>query len=290
MAFGWADFAADELRHVLPDEVARHFDWSTLLLQFGRFVPEDRLDHQTDLLFRIQTCNLDENGAAHGIGERANPETARWHRGHAYIYMVLLHEQQSRQVPLDLLRSMLSIWQRDIAEHGPEEHGNCLRLPPIVPVVLSRGNSPVRVDPDLEACIDFAPEALSVIQPYVPTFHWLVDDLTSQSSQELKARSVAPFLKLALFCLGRSQEPSFLQELTGWGAEFEMVFSETGGRPRGRDAAALPALGMRRARRQDRRCARTRSRHPRQRNVLERRQRSHAGRLELAARNLKIVP
>jgi predicted transposase YdaD len=46
--------AAEELRHVLPDRVARHIDWQTLEPLPGSFVDDELRERHADLLYRVR--------------------------------------------------------------------------------------------------------------------------------------------------------------------------------------------------------------------------------------------
>ena len=136
------------LRGYLPEPVAGLLDPDTPPEAMeGSFVDEDAASTQCDALFRV-----------------------RLRTGHdARIYVLLEHKSHvDAGTPLQILKYMVGIWQREIAD-GTAKEG----LPPIIPLVFYHGRGRWTVPRSVAETIA-APEGLV---PFLKDFAYILHDL-----------------------------------------------------------------------------------------------------------------
>jgi hypothetical protein len=94
--FSQPEHAAGELRSLLPAEVARRIDWSTLQLLSESFIGPRLGELRADLVFSVK------------LDGRA-----------AYFYVLLEHQSTTdRRMPLRMLRYMIQIWDAHLRAHA----------------------------------------------------------------------------------------------------------------------------------------------------------------------------
>jgi hypothetical protein len=180
--FSRPERAAEVLRHVLPADIARRIDWSTLTREPGSFIDETMHSSQADLLF---SAALD--------GE--------------VVRLYVLFEHQStfdRWMPLRLLRYMVRIWEV-VRKAEPDTP----RLPVIFPVVMHHGEDVWSGSLQFSALFAAPDDAM----PYVPQFRFLLDDLAAQDPEALLERAMSAFGRLGLAALQQARSPTALAEL-----------------------------------------------------------------------------
>lgn len=178
--------ASELFRAVLPPRLARQLDFSTLTLQAGSFVDDTLAARYSDLLFKIQYAG----------------------RG---VFLYLLFEHQSRPDPLmpyRLMRYMADIWARYLKDHPTAK-----RLPVVIPVVLHHGRGGWRVPRRMLKLYDLPADMLDKVQPFVPDFSFILDDLATQSDQEVRLRAVSALSKLVLWSLKNAHLEAGLVDL-----------------------------------------------------------------------------
>ena len=157
--FGQVEYAREELRSLLPSEIAAEIDWSTLSLEPGTFVDSHLTERETDLLYRMQLCGRD-----------------------ACVYVLFEHQSEvDARMPFRLLRYEVRIWE------AWEKDNPGAPLPPIIPVVLSQSKGGWTVPKNFESTIALqdAPDALL---RFIPKFEYLVDDIGLSTDQALDLR------------------------------------------------------------------------------------------------------
>ncbi len=198
--FGHPERAAAELRAVLPAHVVSEVDWSSLRREPGSVVDPELRETESDLLF-----------------------TARLHTGRSLLLYVLLEHQSTvdRWMALRMLRYVV----RQV-ERWRQEHPESTRLPVIIPLVMYHGpdgawTAPRRVEDLFE--LPEAEEERERWRALVPRFEYLLDDLTAEREEALRARSGPPLARLAWLMLryGRTQE--LARKLPDWVALFAQV-------------------------------------------------------------------
>jgi hypothetical protein len=187
--FSHPERAAAELRAVLPPEVVACVDWTTLRHESGSVVDPELRESQSDLLF-----------------------SAQFHGGQPVLLYFLLEHQSSvdRWMAFRMLRYVvrqLELWR--------QQHPDSETLPVIIPVVLYHGPEKGWTAPRQVAELFSLPvEALERWHPLVPRLEYLVDDLTAEREEALRARPGPPLVPLALLLLrfGRSEQVAVLLE------------------------------------------------------------------------------
>lgn len=209
--FSAPERAAEELRAVLPTEIAARIDWSTLTLEPGEFVDEELRKQSTDLLFSAR------------IGGRRT-----------LIYLLLEHQSTpDALMPVRMLRYIAMIWSAWLRENP-----TATRVPPIVPVVVHHGLSVWTAPRELSACLDCAPDDLAALAPLLPQLELLVDDLAAQPDDALRARAASALVTLVLLVLKHARGAEDIdQRLSRW---CELV-AEVGAAPHGLHAVAAIA-------------------------------------------------
>lgn len=178
------------LRELLPRALCDAIAWDTVTGEPGSFVDPALADHHSDLLF-----------------------SARTRTGDPLLVHLLLEHQSTRDpvMPLRTLTYEARIWGR-FHKDRPGEW-----LPPIIAVVISHvpgGWTAARSFEEL-----FAPSIMTIpgLVALVPRFSLVIADLSELSNEDLKARSLAAFQKLALWLLRDARDPvRLLQNFGTW--------------------------------------------------------------------------
>lgn len=196
--FDHPENAAAELRAVLPEHVVSQVDWSSLRVESGSVVDSDLRETESDLLF-----------SAHLRG------------GHPLLLYVLLEHQSSvdRWMALRMLRYVVRLLER-----WRQHHLDSTTLPLIIPLVMYHGPDGAWTAPRrVEDLFEFPGAAHEQWRALVPRFEYLLDDLTAEREEALKARPGPPMARLAWLALryGRSEE--LARRLPEWVALFAQV-------------------------------------------------------------------
>lgn len=173
--------AASELRAVLPPALSARIDWASLVREPGSFVDAHLTDRHTDLLFSVR-CD-----------------------GHpAFLYLLLEH--QSRSDPLmafRLLRYVVRIWEQFL---GARPEAN--RLPAVLPVVVyhsDAGGARWSAPKDVRLLLDLDEDLLNAASALLPSFPFIVDDLTGADAESLHARLLTSVAEAGLLMLARAR-------------------------------------------------------------------------------------
>jgi predicted transposase YdaD len=206
-AFSRQENAAAEFRAVLPPALIARIDWSTLHLTDGHYVDEDLASRQSDLLYTAQL-----GGTAVGL------------------YVLFEHQSTADPLmPFRLLRYMVRIWDRWLADRGGQEHPKT--LPAIVPVVLAHAEGGWTAPVSMQELYGIAPDILHAVQEHLPRFEMVLDDLSCQSDEELRAKAHAGLGLLALFLMRWSRNGTeLLERLAEWSDVWRAVWEAPDGR------------------------------------------------------------
>ena len=149
--------------HSLLRALGRQIAWPTLRLESGIAVGDEDLDEQRmDLVY-----------------------SARVGRRRLLIY--LLAEHQSKVDPwmaFRLLCYLVAIWKGYRAQHPRAK-----KLPAILPIVVHHSPTGWTAPVAFEELLDVDTELLDALGPHVPRFRFLLDDLSSQTDGDLRART-----------------------------------------------------------------------------------------------------
>jgi predicted transposase/invertase (TIGR01784 family) len=177
--FSRPHLAADQLRAVLPPALLEQLDLDQLRATDTSFIAQSLGTYEADLLFELP-----------------------WAGRSAYVYV--LHEHQASVdafMAQRLLTYMGLIW----AQYR-KAYRDTKSLPPIVPVVIYQGRQPWTAATAFDALVDYPPDARSLLAPHVPSFEFVLDDLSRSSERSLRSRSEDPLAALTLLLLKRAQE------------------------------------------------------------------------------------
>ena len=196
--FGHPERAAAELRAVLPAHVVSEVDWTSLRREPVSVVGPELRETESDLLF-----------------------TARLRTGQPLLLYVLL-EHQSSVDPWMALR-MLRYVVRQV-ERWRQEHPRSTRLPVIIPLVMYHGPDGAWLAPRrVEDLFDLPGGQREQWQALVPHFEYLLDDLTAEREEALRARPGPPLARLAWLVLRYGRTGELALKLPDWVALFAQV-------------------------------------------------------------------
>ncbi len=165
--------AASLLASVLPRALVKRIDWSTLELVSPESVDAGLDRRQADLIYRVRV-------------------------GHRDARLLVVFEHQSRvdpRMPLRLLTYMTRTWERFVADEPDQP------LPVIVPVVLYHGQARWTAARSLVELFELDEVLASTLQTYVPSFTFVLDDLTKLRAAGLRTRGLTPWATMALVLL-----------------------------------------------------------------------------------------
>lgn len=176
--FGNVEHARPALANLLPSQVSRLVDFSTLALQNGHFVNTDLARSETDLLFSAQIAGKP---------------------GKIYVLFEHMSSPEHLMV-LRMLRYLLDIWEDFVAANPGTK-----KLPVIIPLVLhhspSGWTSPLR----LEELLDIDEEGLKIVSDHVPRFGMVLHDISGVSDDELMNRAMTALVRITLLLLRHGQ-------------------------------------------------------------------------------------
>jgi predicted transposase/invertase (TIGR01784 family) len=177
--FSDPEHARGELAEILPAELSRQIDWSTLRLLPGSYVDAKLSELRSDVLFSVR------------LGGRQ-----------VLLYLLLEHQSSvDERMALRLLGYMVRIWEDHLRDHPEAE-----LLPVIVPAVVYHGEHGWTQPLTMRALLDVDAAMAAELGRYVPDFEHRLDDLSSADAEELRARSMSAMAQLCLFCLSRARQ------------------------------------------------------------------------------------
>jgi hypothetical protein len=147
--------------------------------------------------------------------------TARLRTGGSLLLYVLLEHQSSvdRWMALRMLRYVV----RQV-ERWRQEHPESAVLPLIIPLVMYHGPEGAWTAPRrVEDLFDLPEEGREVWRALVPRFEYLLDDLTAEREEALRARPGPPLARLAWLVLRYGRTEELAQRLPEWVALFAQV-------------------------------------------------------------------
>ncbi len=172
--------AAGLLRELLPAALRDLIAWDTLHGESGSFVDPALADHHSDLLF-----------------------SARLRTIPSVLIQVLLEHQSTADpgMPLRTLSYRTRVWNR-LRKERPEA-----RLPPVLAVLVSHVPGGWTTSRSLDDMFDPSVLAIPGLSASIPRSSLIIDDLAGLSNEDLKARALAAFQKLALWLLRDARDP-----------------------------------------------------------------------------------
>jgi predicted transposase YdaD len=200
--FSHPERAAVELRSALPARIVEQVDWSTLRLEPSSVVDEELRETESDLLF-----------------------SATLRTGRPMLVYILLEHQSTvdRWMALRMLHYVvrtLDVWRK--------EHPESELLPVVLSQVMYHGvdgawTAPRRVEELFD--LPSAEEAREPWCAWVPRFEYLLDDLTAEREEVLRARTGPPLVQLAYLVLRYGRTEELVEHLPRWQELFAQVFA-----------------------------------------------------------------
>ena len=202
-AFSDPQVAASLFKSQLPKRLVERIDWGSLALVPGTFVDEALSSRHSDLLY---TCKL----------------------GSKTVLLYLLLEHQSSEdpwMPLRMLRYLLRIWDRWLAEHPKAK-----RLPPVIPIVLHHGPKPWAPTTEVFDLIELEEDLRPMLAAYLPHMRFVLDDLGGLKDEALAERSLEVFAEITLRALARLRDsPDPVADLKRWLPLFHTMLHDNSG-------------------------------------------------------------
>jgi len=190
--FGQPSCAAEELRVVLPPEVAGELRLDPLAPVDGAFIDAALDESNADLLFTV-ALRCDD-------GRRA--------------YVLLEHQStHDERMAWRLLEYQMRIWERHRADHPHDAV-----VPPILVELLHHGPRPWPAATRFDAVLGLDAPVRSAFGARLLDFEYVLDDLATQDDAALLARDRSAVVKVALLALRNSRSHPRLHELIA--AEF----------------------------------------------------------------------
>ncbi|HEX8115254.1 MAG TPA: Rpn family recombination-promoting nuclease/putative transposase [Kofleriaceae bacterium] len=190
----------------MPAALRELIAWDTLHGESGSFVDPALADHHIDLLF-----------------------SARLRTDATELIHVLLEDQSTADpaMPLRTLSYRTRVWNRCRKER-PD-----VWLPPILAVLVSHVPSGWTSSRTLDDMFDPSVRAIPGLVASIPRSSLIIDDLAHLSNEDLQARSLGAFQKLALWLLRDARAPRrLLDSFDTW----IVTFAEAERAPAGVDA------------------------------------------------------
>lgn len=202
--FAQPEHAAGELRILLPAALTVRIDWQSLQLLPGTFVDPELRELRTDLLFSAQ---LDS-------GEEIR------------LYVLLEHQSTvDSRMPLRLLTYMTRIWAAYDREHPAPA-----LLPAIIPCVVYANESGWTAPVAFTDLLGLDSAGLETVRGHVPSFSFLLDEVTPLRGEDLRQRAMTALAQVALHMLRSARPPADLTtDLLAWLDVLRNVFHSPNG-------------------------------------------------------------
>ena len=210
LVFSEPENAAGELKHLLPPEVTKRIDWTTLQKLHVNFIDEEFSRRRADVAFSVK---LDGRQVV--------------------LYLLLEHQSTSDDLMgFRLLSYMVRLWNDYLKDHPKAK-----LLPAVVPMVVHHSEDGWKAPRQFHELLDLEPETLKLLRPLLPRFEYLLDDLSAAESAELRSRVMTALGRLTLLSFSQARrQVDLMPKLLGW----QELLLEASAAPNG--VAALAAL------------------------------------------------
>ena len=167
-SFGRCEIAKDFLRVYLPQEVLTEVDLDSLEISKDTYVSSDLRAIYSDLVYRV-----------------------RWRGQPLPVYVLFEHKSRPEHwTQLQLLRYFAAE-----GDAYRKQHPRARLLPPVMPLVVYHGKRRWRVPRNFHDLISPLSPALA---PYIPSFTYVLVDLSPQSDPEVKGKVLTRLVQLAM--------------------------------------------------------------------------------------------
>lgn len=200
--------AIAHFRTHLPPAVQSQLRLETVEVVKGSFVDKRFAERRTDLLYSVQT--------------KAG--------GQALVYLLFEHQSTpDALMPFRLLAYMVRIWEWWL---GLPQNKNAHRVPFIAALVLYHGRQPWTYPISMEELFDIPEHVLDAAKPHVPSFTFVLRDLSQFTDDQLMGGALFGLVELLLKHIW---DGDLLARLPRWAKLFRSVCE----RPSGLEAIEL---------------------------------------------------
>ena len=184
------EHAASLLQQILPARIVARLHFASLAPCTGSYIDEALKERHSDLLFSVQL--------------EGRP---------ALIYLLFEHQSSvDTRMSFRLLRYEVRIWERWLRDN-PNAH----KLPVILPVVLHHSVDGWTGSTAFEDLLDVDAATLADLAPHIPRFQFVLEDISHETDEALRARAITALARLSLWCLRHAREPwELVDRLGGW--------------------------------------------------------------------------
>ncbi|MEU8900791.1 Rpn family recombination-promoting nuclease/putative transposase [Nocardia sp. NPDC048505] len=203
--------ATSQLRRVLPEAVAARMDWKRLELMSCSFVSEELRSSYCDLAFRT-TCDGRD----------------------AFVYLLVEHQScPDRLMPLRMLGYITGLWN-----HYRAKNPKAVTLPLVVPIVVHANSTgrPWSSPMEIADLYDADPEVRQILEPHLPRFQFLLDDVAAVDFPTLQARKLAQPVQMMFYLLKTDLRDADLETVVQKLKPLEEAIRTTASAPDGVDA------------------------------------------------------
>ena len=184
------EHAASLLQQILPARIVARIRFASLAPCPGSYVDQALKERHSDLLFSVLLEGRE-----------------------ALIYVLFEHQSTvDGMMAFRLLRYEVRIWERWLRDNP-----NARTLPVILPVVLHHSVDGWTGSTAFEDLLDVDAVTLADLTPHVPSFQFLLEDISHESDEALRARAITALARLSLWCLRHAREPwELVDRLGAW--------------------------------------------------------------------------
>ena len=161
----------------LPENISRHIDKESLVLEKTEYSDKNMKKYFSDIVYN---CNFKDTG----------------------IKLTLLFEHKSYQddyIHFQLLRYMLNIWKREIKDNKKPS--------PILPIIFFNGATSFHV----KTFYEYFEKLPDELKPYIPTFDYLLTDLTKCSDEFISIAIQSTKLKIVSLVMKHIRESEYFK-------------------------------------------------------------------------------
>lgn len=189
------EHARAELESVLPASLAQALDWRTIRHLPGSFVDPKLAEHHTDLLFSVKVRE----------------------GGEALLYLLEHQSTSDRHMALRLLGYLVRIWET----WCEQQKDPTSRLPVIVPVVFYHAERRWAAPVSFDALVEVPESMVEEVRPYIPSFRYVVDDLSDVGDEALRRRALTGLGLLVTVCLRDVRARDAVEAMKPWVADLQ---------------------------------------------------------------------
>ncbi|GAB4510954.1 MAG: Rpn family recombination-promoting nuclease/putative transposase [Haliangiales bacterium] len=203
--FGEPQNAAAALRFVLPPEVNDLFNWDTLTLEHGSMVSRDLEQRHGDLLYSAEQRQEEQ----------------------PVLLSILLEHQSTEIVDMSWRVTEKAVYH---AAEWRKRHDQRKRVPPMLSFVFYHGTKPWTAPVDVIDLMGISEATKAILQPYLLSYRFILDDLHTADDSEIDKRAVKPALRLGLVAMKYARSELLIDRLVAHHADIQVLLASEPGR------------------------------------------------------------